>query len=516
MFHNRPFWALSTETTRRAQYAGSWYEGNAAKLKAQLDEYLLNAEPMPDATSFARLNQKNTELKGSVLAIVSPHAGYIYSGQTAAFGFKAAQRKNPARIFVLGPSHHFGIHGVALPPKSIESFATPLGDLELDRETLEELKTYPLFTENAEVHKVEHSLELQLPFIKHCFPSAKIVPVVIGQLEDEAEARLIGEILKGFLRKNDLIVVSSDFTHYGPRYDYEPFGEFKAEKVAGLDGEAFQHLRELDLEGFISFQKRTRDTICGMYPCQVLLSMLPVETNVTAVKYATSSDVSSDEKENSVSYLSIIFSGEEWPEDPGKVRPVSEIVKLNKEERKSLLLLARQTIDVFVKENRRVSPKELGMTITPAMKACFGVFVTLMKKEKGFGGTEEEDLRGCIGSIYPVKPLWQAVQDNAIASSTRDHRFTPVQENELNDLIIDINILTPPRRVASYNDIVIGRDGVILSKDRHQAVFLPQVAVEWNWTLPEMLAQLAQKAGLHKDDWRDGCKFDVFQSEEIR
>lgn len=514
---NRPFWAQSpAETSRRPQYAGSWYESNPEKLKAQLKEYLDNAQAIPDTASCSNLHPQNSEFKQPILAIISPHAGYMYSGQTAAYSYKvAAKQKNIKRIFLLGPSHHVAVRGVALPQNS--SFATPLGEIDLDKETINELKTYPMFCVNSNVHNIEHSLELQLPYIKYCFPAAKLVPIVIGHLEDESDARLIGEILKGYVGKNDLVIVSSDFTHYGPRYGFTPFDSYSSKKIAELDSEAFQHLSALDLDGFIEFLHRTNDTICGMYPCQVLLALLPQESHGTAVKYANSQDIAKDDAENSVSYIGIVFSGGEWPDDPAKVRPAKEIVKLSQAERKSLLDLARKTIDVYVREHRTATPSELGINITPAMKACFGVFVTLTIKPPGKEDDHDHDgLRGCIGSIYPVKPLWKAVQENAIGSCSRDHRFEPVREDELSKLTIDINVLTPPRRVASYNDIVIGRDGVILSKDKHQAVFLPQVAVEWKWNLSQTLSQLAQKAGLHRDDWRDGCKFDIFQSEEIR
>ncbi len=514
---NRPFWAQSPlEASRRTQYAGSWYEGNGEKLKLQLKDYLENAHSIPDKSSCARLHSQNKDFTQPILAIISPHAGYMYSGQTAAFAYKAASKQNNIkRVFLLGPSHHIAIKGAALPQNN--SFATPLGDIELDTDTLVELKSYPMFSVHNNVHQIEHSLELQLPFIKYCFPNAKLIPIVIGHLDDDSEVRLIGEILKGFVGKDDLVVVSSDFTHYGPRYSYTPFPSYSSEKIAGLDGEAFQHLSKLDLDGFIEFLHRTNDTICGMYPCQVLMSMLPHDSHGTAVQYANSQDIAKDDSENSVSYIGMVFSGAQWPAEPGRVRPTKDIVKLSASERQALLNLARKTIEVFVREHRTATPAELGVTITPAMKACFGVFVTLTIKPPGKEHDHDHDgLRGCIGSIYPVKPLWKAVQDNAIGACSRDHRFEPVREFELSQLTLDINVLTPPRRVASYNDIVIGRDGVILTKNKHQAVFLPQVAVEWKWDLNQLLTQLAQKAGLHRDDWRDGCKFDIFQSEEIR
>lgn len=512
-----PFWTQnSADGTRRTQYAGSWYESDPSRLKQELEEFLAQAKANPEAESNARLHAQSTPVSGNVLAIIVPHAGYMFSGSTAACAYKAAaQASKIKRIFLLGPSHHVGFRGAALPAAA--QFATPLGDLEVDKETVAELKTYPIFSVQPDVHRVEHSLELQLPFIRHCFNNVKIVPIVIGQLEDAGEARLIGELLKGFIRHDDLIVVSSDFTHYGPRYDYMPFAnaENVSTLVSRMDGEAFKFLSRLDLDGFTDFLKRTEDTICGMYPCEVLLSILPQDCHGTLLKYATSQDSLKEDGDNSVSYLAIVFSGAQWAVSGKGNQSAEEIIKLTNEERSELLRLAKSTMEIFVREKRKASPEELQLNVSPIMKECFGVFVTLTIKSTDEIADKHKDLRGCIGSIYPTHPLYKAVQENAIAACSRDYRFTPVEAVELDTIDIGINILTPPRRVATYHDIVIGRDGVILTKGKRQAVFLPQVAVEWNWDLTELLTQLALKAGLGPNDWRDEAKFDIFQSVEL-
>jgi len=500
-----------TDNTRKAQYAGSWYESNPSVLKAQLEEFLRNADAA-DKESIARLGAQAEDSGSEILAVIVPHAGYTFSGATSAFSYKIAQRRSVKRVFLLGPSHHIGFRGAAL--SEAFKFATPLGDIDLDRVTINSLKGYPIFTVQAEVHRVEHSLELQLPFIKHCFPEAKLIPIVIGQIDGETDARLIGEILKGFVSKDDLVVVSSDFTHYGPRYGYVPFHGQKdiPEKISKLDGEAYIYLKNRDLDGFLNFLARTEDTICGMFPCQVLLAMLPQKAQGTLLKYATSRESYLEDQDNSVSYLSIAFSGAQWPENPAAVKSAEEMLQLSEEEKQTLLSLARNTMESFVRQKRVPTTDELGLKITPKMKECFGVFVTISQKSKSKDKGSPKDLRGCIGSIYPTMPLYKAVQENAVASCSRDPRFMPVSEEELSGLELELNILTPPRRVPSYKDIVIGRDGVILSKDRRQAVFLPQVAVEWNWSLDEMLTQLAQKAGLRPHDWAMGAEFDIFQS----
>ena len=123
-----------------------------------------------------------------------------------------------------------------------------------------------------------------------------------------------------------------------------------------------------------------------------------------------------------------------------------------------------------------------------------------------------KELRGCIGYIWPVKHLFQAVLDNTIGACSRDYRFVPVTANELKDIQIDINVLTAPQRVSSYKDIVVGKDGVVMYKDGKQAVFLPSVATEFGWDLNELLTQLSLKAGCGADGWKQSARFDVFQS----
>lgn len=502
---------MFSNSTRRAQYAGSWYESDPAKLSAQLQSFLQSAE-----RELAQPKAKEPKQQ-ALLAIVSPHAGYTFSGSTAGFSYEFARHARPKRVFVLGPSHHVALHGVALP--QAVSFETPLGNLPVDKEAVDDLKSYPLFSIHPEIHRVEHSLEMQLPLIKKAFGDVKIVPLVIGQLRDESEIRLIAEVLKGYVREGDLIIVSSDFTHYGPRYDYEPFRSDIRENIEKLDKEAFALLSDVDVAGWLRFEERTHATICGFYPCAVLCAMLPHDAQARLLKYSTSQDVMRDNENNSVSYLAIEFSGDNWPVDPRRRMSAEEATNFSDEDRHALLEIARRSLELFVREHKVFDAQRAGITITPALKKCFGAFVTLYKKAPPGADSNlprgGKDLRGCIGSIWPIRPLWQTITENTISSASKDYRFEPVRPDELDDLQIEISVLTPPRRVASYKDIVIGEDGIILSKQDRQAVFLPFVATEFGWGVEETLTELAMKAGLRADDWKQGAKFDLFQSVSV-
>ena len=511
------------EGIRQPMYAGSWYEGDGEKLACQLDTFIADAVPIVDSHSAHLITADNHPLSNPVLSIIVPHAGYFFSGKAAAHAYKAVQGQMVKRVFLLGPSHHTGFHGIALP--FAVTFATPVGDLEVDKEVVAELSDYPLFARMPEVHRVEHSLEMQLPFIRKAFGEVKIVPIIVGTLVDDAEIHLVAEILKRYISKEDLVVVSSDFTHYGPRYDYRPFQDNVKENIRKLDSVAYSYINRLDLPGFLKFQQESKDTICGFYPCAILTAILPREAKSTVLKYYTSQSTSVEDKDNSVSYLAMAFSGGSWGE-PASVRlPASDSIELSQADKGALLKLARLTVEVYVREKKTPTAEELGITITKPMTKVLGAFVTLNKFASPREDTDRDpsshgnaalhhgkELRGCIGHIWPLRPLYQAIIENAINACSRDYRFEPVRPDELKDIHIEISVLTPMRRISSYHDIVLGRDGIVLLKDGHQSVFLPFVHTEFGWDLKETLTQLSHKAGLEPTAWQSGAKFDVFQA----
>ena len=183
---------------------------------------------------------------------------------------------------------------------------------------------------------------------------------------------------------------------------------------------------------------------------------------------------------------------------------------LSQEDKKNLLILAQSTLESYVKFQKKPTLEILGIASTPSFQEPRGVFVTLyLRTSHG-----AKNLRGCIGTLQPLQPLFQAVIENTINACSRDSRFIKVREEELSNIFLEINVLTVPCVVASYRDIRLGVDGIILSCQGRQAVFLPSVAMEWNWTLEETLSHLAQKAGLSAAAWKElGARFKVFQSE---
>jgi len=363
----------------------------------------------------------------------------------------------------------------------------------------------------------EHSLELQLAFIRKIFGNVKIVPILFGNSEDLFESRFMASKIAEHLCDDDLIVVSSDFTHIGPRYGFTPFPSQNLSELERLDMEAFSCLQKPDLETFLSFFLRTGDTICGVYAIAALLGLLPSDCEGVLLDYRTSQEQAPEEKENSVSYLSIAFTCDRsWSQIRSEIAAKEQTQTcLTDAEKVSLLKVARITLESYVLDGKVPAVDELiknNVALTDKLVSPHGAFVTLYKKDVV---AQESKLRGCIGNILPTKPLYQAVIDNTVASCSRDYRFNPVHPSELANLELEISVLTPPKRIHAAKEIRLGEDGILLHVGEHQSVFLPQVATEYGWTLEETLEQLSLKAGLERSAWKRNARFEVFQTESL-
>ncbi len=475
-----------------AQLAGSWYAANRAKLADELQQYMAEAADVP--------------VIPNVMALISPHAGFRFSGPVAAQGLHHIAGKTFSRVIVMGPSHRVHMPNFVSIP-SATHYATPLGEIPLDTAFIQRLRNSPLIRDVPQAVAGENSVEIQLPMLQTALGSFRLVPVYVGQLDlDTATA-----LAKVFLQEMDaetLVVASSDFTHYGPNYQYVPFSENIPENLKKLDMGAVDEIQKKSARGFVDYCRKTGATVCGHDPIAILLNMLPPEAQFHLLKYDISGNMVGDFN-NSVSYISMAFSGR-WPAAKPE-RAEAQASVLSAEDRKSLLGLARGTLDFFFQHGKKPSPRDLGITITPGMKSVMGAFVTLHK---------QGDLRGCIGEIFPRRALYEAVMDHAMNSAFNDTRFPQVAQKELAEIEIEISALTPPQPVASYKDIEIGRHGMVLSKQGRSAVFLPQVAPEQGWDLATTLTHLSMKAGLPPTAWKEGAQFTVFEaivfSEEIQ
>jgi MEMO1 family protein len=502
--------------------AGSWYPADAKDLRRAVESYLDGDGSRTGVGG--ETSGTDAASRGSPIALIVPHAGYRYSGPTAGKGYATARGVSYDRVIVIGPSHRVAFEGAALPED--EAWRTPLGDVPLDRTAIAALEKRTGFASLPAAHAQEHCLEIQVPFLQVALaPGFKLVPIVIGRLDQDG----CGEIAEGLaplLGPRTLLVVSSDFTHFGPSYDYVPFRENVPERLREMDEGAAAAIQAISPTDFEAFCARTGDTICGREPIRVLLTLLEGgKARVEKLGYARSGDLMGDFT-NSVSYYAFAFlppageggggsKGQESSGQPGPGPEGSQAPRapngppaprmLDEKEGAFLLRLARGTVSAALRKEKAPStevPSEFPKD--SPLREVRGVFVTL---------TEDEDLRGCIGSIVGVEPLAKGVAHQAMNSAFHDPRFPALRPEEIDRVSIEISVLTPPVPVQGYEAIEVGRHGVLIEKRGYRAVFLPQVATEQGWDRDTMLSHLCRKAGLGPEEWRSGMSFEVFEAQ---
>lgn len=483
---------------RESALAGGWYPADPDRLQTQVDGFMAAAKaPAP---------------KGPIRALIAPHAGYAYSGPTAGAVFSLVKGRAYKRVLVVAPSHHSPLRGLSI--AQVDAYRTPLGDVPLDLEAVAALRLSPLVVEEPEAHGREHSIEIELPLLQRALtPGWRLVPVLVGRLEG-ADYQVAADLLRPLTDADTLVVVSSDFTHYGQRFGYQPFalnGETAA-RIQALDDGAIDRILANDSAGFLAYRQVTGITICGYRPIAILLRMLGPGAEVQRLAYATSGALGGDYA-NSVSYAALVVTDPQpLAADASGPMPRGRTPATDGLSQDDLRLLHRLAIlaveeAVLGPSLSRTETVRLTLDGLPTgLKAPAGAFVTL--KRHG-------DLRGCIGSIEPREPLYRAVLENGDNAARHDPRFRPVQASELKDLDVEVSVLTPPRPIAGWEEFRVGEQGIILSKGGRRAVFLPEVAVEQGWTREETLTHLARKAGLPADAWRDGASLAVFTSTKF-
>ncbi len=448
------------ESIKEPNVAGAFYPDAPAELSQMIDGFLESAKPEP--------------VEGEIFVLISPHAGYGFSGQTAAFGYKLIKGKPYKTVIVIGPSHYFGFSGVSIYPQG--SFRTPLGDLEVDKEFTQKLLNLDeeIIFEPAAFEK-EHSIEAQLPFLQKVLSDGfKIVPIVMGDCPLLACQKLAG-LLKETIgsRKDVLIIVSTDMYH---GYDYQ-----EAEIIDAL---TLSYLKNMDAEGLYYGLREGKLQLCGGFGVvsAIILSRSLGYEKTKVLKYTNSARVTGKKRKGpwAVGYASCVIDQQE-----------REAAMLNKEQRKKLLEIARKSIETYLKTG-----KKLGLTETdPVLLKEMGAFVTL---------NEHSQLRGCIGNLVGSQPLYLTVRDMAVEAATGDPRFPKLQLSELKDVEIEISVLSPLEKVGSPEKIQLGVHGVLIRKGFNSGVFLPQVAQETGWSKEEFLSNLcAHKAGLAPNAWQD-------------
>jgi AmmeMemoRadiSam system protein B/AmmeMemoRadiSam system protein A len=421
---------------RSAAVAGAFYPAQQKILTQHVLALLASGQPPADARSPK--------------ALIVPHAGYIYSGATAAlaYGRLLKVRDSIRRVVLLGPVHRVAVRGLALP--DADCFATALGEIEIDQQACSAIAALPQVVVSAAAHAQEHSLEVHLPFLQTVLKDFKLLPLAVG----DASAAEVAEVLEAIWGGEEtLIVISSDLSHFLPYAQAQEIDRRTAQQV-------------------MNFQSAiTHQQACGATPVNGLLLAAQRHGLRPELLGLCNSGDSAGDKARVVGYASFAFT------EPS----VGEL----------LLPIARAAI---------ASALGLGAQ-APVAASCLqepgACFVTL---------TQRGQLRGCIGSLEARRSLLADVKANAVAAALQDPRFAPLTPGELALTRVEVSLLSPLQEMhfASEADALAqlrpGIDGVVFSFGRHRSTFLPQV---WE-QLPgaaEFMEQLKRKAGLAADFW---------------
>lgn len=278
-------------SVKEPQLAGRWYPAEPDVLARTVRDLLAAAGPA----------------RPGIVAVIVPHAAYQHSGPTAARGLAAAGG-GFRRAVVLAPSHFAGLRGAAVLPMS--GYRTPLGVMRIDTEALAAFRAVPFVRANPAVFMREHAVEIELPLLQVLSPGCTLLPLLVGAL-DPGDAATLAAVLRPYLASPTLVVVSSDLTHYGRRYDFLPVPPTDAATVAaavrGLDEGALDRIVTRDPDGFVRYIEETGATICGRDPIEILLRALPATARGERLAYTTSLDVTG-EWDHTVSYGAVAFT----------------------------------------------------------------------------------------------------------------------------------------------------------------------------------------------------------------
>ena len=512
-------------SVREAAVAGQFYPGSADELEATVRQFL-------DGAGGA--DSEKTAGAPVPKAIIAPHAGYVYSGAVAA---SAYSRLEPAasvikRVVLLGPCHRVAVQGLAL--SDADAFATPLGDVPVDKEAAAMILDLPQVEVFDATHAQEHSLEVHLPFLQIVLDDFAVVPLVVGEAPPEQVAEVLDALWGG---PETLIVVSSDLSHY---LDYD-----SAQKI---DSETCRAIETLDPQAI------SRDGACGRFPVGGLLEIAKRRgLTVTTLDMCNSGDTAGS-KDRVVGYGSWMFQEEarkgealtgtkqkppgEAPKSKNKGRKAASkrtvTVTWNKPEQETeapnegdedafaaatralldrhgeaLLALAAGSIEHGL-EHAKALPA--GSADCAAELAEHGAsFVTLRRDGK---------LRGCIGTSEAHRALVVDVSENGFRAAFKDPRFPALKPDEVLGLEVSVSVLSRPTPMAFSSQqeflglLRPGTDGLIIEEGKKRALFLPSVWSQLTET-QVFVEHLKAKAGLPKDHWSDTFKARRFTALEI-
>ena len=450
-----------------AAFAGTWYPGNPDDLRSTVDNFLAEVKP----------------IDGAPIALIVPHAGYTYSGQVAAVGFKQLAQGTYDVAVIIGADHAEPISDpIAVYPDG--GFETPLGVVPVDTDLAQALiAADPRIKADPAAHAGEHVVEIELPFLQRVCPGCRIVPVLIGT-DDPAAVQALGDALAKVLPgRRAVMIASSDLSHYPAYADAVTVDRDTLNAIETGDPAAVRGTIDASMA-----RGTAALATCACGESAILAVMhaakqLGADT-VSVLRYANSGDVAGADRNQVVGYGAVML----WR---------SELPQLSAEQQTTLLTAARSAIAEHLKSGQMPeAPAGDPILTRPA-----GAFVTL---------TEKGELRGCIGHMTADAPMVRTIQEMAVAAAESDPRFPSLTPKELDLVKLEISVLSPLHRVTDLNAIRVGTDGLMIVKYGARGVFLPQVPVQEGWDRDAYLENLCLKAGLERGCWKENASLYSF------
>ncbi len=465
--------------------AGRFYPSSDAELKKELDRLFeqVKKHELPEI--------KQEE---EILAVVSPHAGYVFSGTVAASAFLPLKtRKNIKTVFLIGSSHNAWYEKASIYYSG--NYITPLGKVKVDKAIANALlDENDLFAYLPEAHAHEHCLEVQLPFLQYTLKDRfTIVPILLGGQSKEIPKQ-VAKALKPYFVPENLFVISTDLSHYPSYNDAVKVDKQTIDDFCSNNPESFlQRLKKNDLLHISNLST----SMCGWTSALTLMYLTEHNENIQyiPVLYQNSGDIPLyGEKMKVVGYQSVLITQ--------KKADVLSGFDFSEKEKEDLLQIARARI----MDNFQMSdiPFKDSNELSAGIKTSGGVFVSIYYKD---------ELRGCIGRIESSDPIYKTVEEMTHSAAFSDKRFKSVTKEEMSDVHIEISLLSPLKKVNSIEEIIPGKHGILVRKDFRSGTYLPQVAIKTGWNAQQMVEHCASdKAGMSDGEWKDA---DIYTYEAL-
>jgi AmmeMemoRadiSam system protein B/AmmeMemoRadiSam system protein A len=465
---------IPADKIRPSVIAGSWYPDDPEALREMVDTMLDAAKPVD----------------GAPVALIVPHAGYVYSGPVAAYGFKQLEEGDYEVAVIIASDHQAPLSD----PISVwveGGFETPLGVVPVDAEIASALvAAHPDISNNPASHAGEHPIEIELPFLQRVCPGCRIVPILMGSDDEDSVLALSDALLSVLPGKKAVLIASSDLSHYP---SYQNAVQIDGATLAAVETGDPAQVRAVTSEVMAMGYPNLATCACGRGPILVAMQVaqgLGADTT-DVLLYANSGDSPYGNQDQVVGYGAVMI----WRYDPPE---------LTETQRQELLGLARSTLGTYLQDGE-IPPYD---SDDPILTRRSGAFVTLRVDDPS--AEPDASLRGCIGHLRADIPLYQVVQQMAVQAATMDPRFPPLTIEELDEITIEISILSPFQRVTDLEEIQLGTHGLQVYKDGQTGLLLPQVPVEQGWNREAFYQNLCLKANLDAGCWKEGASIYSF------